>query len=109
MRELVGRELAEQYRTGLIELCDGGRILPRDEVLADHRVARRAGPGGRIDILQPERYAVQRAAIAPGHDLALGRFGLLARLFRRRQQKRIELRVERLDARKHRISQLDWR
>jgi hypothetical protein len=46
---------------------------------------------------------VQRAAIAPGHDFAFRRAGLLARLFRREQQKGVELRVERLDARKQRI------
>jgi hypothetical protein len=30
MGELVGRELAEQYRAGLVKLRDGGRILGRD-------------------------------------------------------------------------------
>jgi len=40
---------------------------------------------------------LQRAAIVSGHDLALGRFRLLARLLRREQKKGIELRVESLD------------
>ena len=109
MREFMGRELAQQHRAGLVKLGDGGRVFGRDEVLADFRVAGGADAGGRIDVLQPERYAVQRAAIVAGHDLALGRSRLLAGLFRRRQQKGVELRVERLDAREQRIGQFDRR
>jgi hypothetical protein len=52
---------------------------------------------------------VQRAAIPARHDLAFRRFGLLARLFWRRQQNGVELRVERLDARQQRVGQLDRR
>ena len=97
MREFVGRELAEEHSAGLVKLYDGGRVFGRNQVLADFRVAGRANAGGCINVLQPERYAVQRAAIVAGHDLALGRFRLLARLLRREQKKGIELRVEGLD------------
>ena len=109
MRELMGRELAQQYPAGPVKLRDGGRIFGRDEVFADFGVAGGADSGGRVDVLQPECYAVKRPAVLAGHDLALRRFGLPARLFWRRQQKGVELRVERLDARQQRIGQLNRR
>lgn len=56
------------YRPGLIKRCDGGRVFGGDQVLADFRMAGGADPGGRIDILQPERNAVQRAAMVARHD-----------------------------------------
>jgi hypothetical protein len=52
---------------------------------------------------------VQRAAVIARHDLALGNTRLLPRLFRRQQQKGIDLRVERLDAREQRVGQLHRR
>src|ERR1700751_677750 len=107
MRELMGRELAKQYPAGLVKLRGGGRILGRDEVFADFGVARGADAGGRVDVLQSEWYAVQRPAVPAGHDLALRRFGLAARLFRRRQQKCVELRVEGVDACEQRIGQFE--
>ena len=58
MREFVGRELAEEHSAGLVKLYDGGRVFGRNQVLADFRVAGRANAGGRINVLQPERYAV---------------------------------------------------
>src|SRR3954470_6177408 len=84
MREFMRRELAQQHPAGPVELRYGRGVLSRDEVLADFRMARRADPGGRINVLQAERYAVQRAAIPPRRDLAFRRFRLLARLFWRR-------------------------
>src|SRR6516165_10385155 len=80
MRKLMGRELAKQYPAGLVKFRDGGRIFGWDEVFADFGVAGRTDPGGRINVLQPECYAVQRPAVLAGHDLALRRFGLPARL-----------------------------
>ena len=106
MRELVGRQLAEQDPAGLIQPGDRRRVFGRDVIRADPRVAGRADPGGAIDVLQPERNAVQRAPIIARHDLALGSPRLLPRPFRRRQQKRVDLRVERLDSRQERVGQL---
>jgi Glutathione S-transferase, N-terminal domain len=52
---------------------------------------------------------MQWAAVIAGYDLALGGASLLPRLLRRRQQKRVELRVERLDACQQRVGQLHRR
>ena len=107
MREFMGRELAEQHPAGLVEPRDGRRVLGRDIIRADPRVAGRADAGGAVDVLQPERNAVQRPAIIAGHDLALGGPRLLPRPLGGRQQKGVELRVERFDARDQRVGQLD--
>jgi hypothetical protein len=52
---------------------------------------------------------VERAAVAPRHDLTFSRPRLLASLFRRRQKQSIELEIQGLDARSHRIGQFDRR
>jgi hypothetical protein len=109
MREFVRRQFAQQHHAGLVQLCDGGRVFRRDEIFADFRMAGRADPGRRIDVFQPDRYSMQLAAIPARHDVALRRPRLFAGLFRRRQKKRVELRVERLDARNQRVGQFDRR
>ena len=109
MREFVGRQFAEQDRAGLVKPRDRGRVLGRDIIGADPRVAGGADAGGAIDVLQPERYPVQRPAIAARHDLALGDARLLERLLRGRQQECIELRIQRLDTRNQRLGQFDRR
>jgi hypothetical protein len=104
MRELVGRELAGQHRACGVELFDGGGIAGRDSLDADLGMAGGANAGRCIDVLKPERDAVQRTAVVPGHNLLLGLTRLLQCLFRRDQQVGVELRIERLDPRKQRLS-----
>src|SRR5436190_21421220 len=77
--EFMGRELAQLHTAGLVELRDGRRVFGRHQVLADFRVAGRADDSSRINVLQPERDAVQRAAIVTRNYLALCRFGLISR------------------------------
>ena len=63
MREFMRGKLAEQDRTGLMQLCDGGGVEVRNIVGARARVAGRADAGGAVDVLQAERNAVHRATI----------------------------------------------
>ena len=106
MRELVGCQLADEDPAGLIQPGDRCRVLGRNIIGANPRVAGGADAGGAIDVLQPERDTVQRAAIIARHDLALGGARLRPRLVGRRQQKSVDLRVERLDSRQERVGQL---
>ena len=78
-------------------------------VEADPRMAGRADAGGRIDVLEGERDAVQRAAIAARHDLALGLVGLVERPLGGRQQVGVELCIQRLGSPDQRGRQFDRR
>ena len=109
MRELMCRELAGQDGSRLVELAHGRRVGGGDRVEADPRMAGRADPGGRIDVLQRERDTVQRAAIAARHDFALGLASLVDCPVGGQQQVCVELRVERLGAPDQRGRQLDRR
>src|SRR6516225_9034768 len=69
-------------------------------------------PGGRnafgfIDVLQPDRDAVQLAAQTPGDNLGLGRASRRERLVSEDTDERVELTVELLDARQAALHELD--
>ena len=91
-------KLAEQDRTGLMQLRDGGGVEVRDVVGAGARMAGRADASGAVDVLQGERDAVHRAAIVARHDLGFRGARLIQRLLRCDQQICIELRIDRGDA-----------
>src|SRR5271166_3478416 len=96
MREFMGRELAGQYSSRIVELAYRRRVSGGDRVEADPRMAGRAGPRGRIDVLQPERNAVHWPAVTARGDFLLGSAGLVEGPVCGQQQICIELRVERL-------------
>ena len=62
-----------------------------------------------VDVLQPERDAVQRSAIVSRHDLGLGPPRCLARLSARQRHEGIELRVEGFDPFEERLDQFHRR
>ena len=109
MREFMGRELAGQNGPGVVELSHRRRVGGGDGIDADPGMPGGADAGGRIDVLEPERDAVHRPAIAARHDLALGGAGLVERAIEGRQQISIELRIERLCPADQRRRQLDRR
>jgi hypothetical protein len=96
MREFVGGELSGQHGSRLVQLAHSRGVGGGDGVDTDSRMAGRADPGGRIDVLQPERDAVHRAATTARRDLAFGLASLIDRSFGRWQQVRVKPRVERL-------------
>jgi hypothetical protein len=109
VRHLVRRQLAEQDGAGVVELRHRGGVLGRHPVDEDARV-----PGGEdaarvVDVLEPERDAVQRAAGGASRDRALGRLRLLSRQVERARDERVRLPVVVLDAADERIDQLDGR
>ena len=90
--ESAANSSRREHRADFVKLRDGGRVPGRDEIFADLRITGGSNAAGSVDVLEPERYSVQRAAIVVAcHDLALRRFGLFARLLRRRQEERVEL------------------
>src|SRR5262249_27204586 len=106
-RELVRRQLAEKDATGLGEAPRHHRVLSGHVVGQDLRMRRGADTGGLEDVLEADRDAVQRAAIAPGRNLALGRSGLGERRLGAHEKEAVEAMVEPRNARKARFRQLD--
>ncbi len=72
-REFVRLLLAEQDRAGVAQPHPGLGVLVRDVVDIDPRSGRRADAARLVDVLQPDRDAVQRPARAAGADLGVGR------------------------------------
>src|SRR5208283_1605150 len=64
---------------------------------------------GLIDVLQPDRDAVQRPTPAPSHDLGFGRARSRERYVGEHPDKAIELAVEPIDARQAALHQIDGR
>ena len=77
--ELMGRELAREHHAGAVQPL--GRVrVGEHHVLQHHaRMAGRAQPSRVIQILQPVRDAVQRAAASAGPDFPLRRAGRVER------------------------------
>ena len=109
MGEFMGRQFAHQHRARRVQARRGRRVFIRHPVGARLGMSGRADAFGVVDVLQAERNAVHRAAIAPGGDFRLRRFGGRQCVIARHQQKRIQLRVQRLDPPKQRFRQLDRR
>jgi len=100
-------QLADEDRACVAQLSHDGRIRLRDPVAEDARARGRAYPRGGKEVLHRDRDAVERAAVAPGGDLALGLARLLARELGRDRDERVQPR-ERGDAREGRLRDLDW-
>ena len=95
MRELVRRELAQQYPAALVQLGNGRGVFQRHRFGADAGLAGGANARGGEDVLQRERNAVQLAAIVAGRDLRLRCPRLLQRALRRDQEVGVQLRIQR--------------
>src|SRR5687767_13529579 len=100
-------QLAEQYRTGVIELRRRRRVPRGDAINEDARVARGQDPLRVVDVLECERDPVKRAAISPGDDVRLGVSRLPAREVERARDERVRLRVVLLDPTDQRLDQVD--
>src|SRR5207248_7641608 len=98
MRHLVGRELAEEDRAGVVELAHGRGVLARGAVDEDARMTGSENAAGVVDVLESERDAVQRAAVLARRDLRLGRARLASRELEGRRDERACLAVEVFDA-----------
>ena len=109
VRELGHRELAEEDAAGGVQSRRDRRVLARDIVDAYFRVPRGQDAGGVVQILEREWNAVQRPAVAAGRDLRLGRTRLAQGEIRRHGNERVQLRLERLDARELGAHELDRR
>ncbi len=109
MGELMGGELAGQNRAGVVELAHRCRIGGRHGADTGFGMPGGADAGGRIDVLEAERNAVHRPAIAAGRDLPLGGASLVEGAIKGRQQIGVELRIERFCPADQRLGQLDRR
>src|SRR5215472_15254885 len=108
-REFVGREFAEHDCAGAAQTRHANRIGRGDVVAQDLRMAGRRQTHDIDDVLDADRYAVQRPARAAGDDLGF-------RGLRRRHggvgveaNKDVELRIEPADPFEQRRHQLDRR
>jgi hypothetical protein len=108
-REFMGRELAENNGAGAAQPRHADRVGSGDIVGEDLGMARRRQPGDIDDILDADRHAVQRPARAAGHDLGLGRPRRGGRRVAIEPDKRMQPRIEALDAVEERHRQLDRR
>ena len=109
MGELVRGELAEEDATRVIQPRDGGRVVAGNGIGADAGLAGGADAGGGEDVLQRERNAVQRAAVAAGRDLRLGRLRLADGVVGGDQEVGVQLRIERRRASEQGLRQVDGR
>src|SRR6266849_3217572 len=75
-RELVHVGFADEHRALGAQLRDHGRIERWNEVLKNLRCARRLDTLGRVDVLNPQRYAAKRWHVASCEAL-VGGIGLL--------------------------------
>jgi len=109
MREFMGRELPGEDGAGGVQLSDGRRVGGGDCVTADSRMASRADPRRRVNVLQSKRDAMHRATGIARHDLSLGVECLIERSLKDWQQVCVELWVERLRSTDQCGRQLHWR
>ena len=109
MRELMRRDLAEQHRAGIVELAGRRGILRGNVVRAHLGMARGEDAARVVDVLQSERDAVQRTAIAPLRDFLLRHARLLQRQIGRHRDKGVQLRIEGRDALEVRMHELHGR
>src|SRR4029079_5349679 len=77
--EFVRRELADEHCACSIELLHDRRIVPGNVSFEEARMSRRAYAGGLDYVLQPDRNAVERAAITARCALAVAVRRLLLR------------------------------
>ena len=105
MGEFMGRELAHENPTGGDQPRRGGGIRIRNTVF--RRPGMPGGPNTRgiVNVLEPERNAMQRTQIPAGGNLLLRLAGCRQCLFRRYCQERVKLRVERFDPGQKRLGQ----
>jgi hypothetical protein len=107
--ELVGGELAEEHGSGLRQPGGDGRVPLRHMVFEDARMRGRADALGRVDVLEPDRDAVERPFAPAGGDLGLGLPRVLAGAIRGDEEEARKLSVEGLDAAKAELGELDRR
>jgi hypothetical protein len=93
------RELADDDRAGLAQPAGDNRIDLGNVVDQDLGMACGRQTGDIDDVLDPDRYAVQRAAAPPGRYFPAGPFGVRHRALRVQADKCVQLRIQRFDAR----------
>ena len=96
-RELVQVGLAQEDRTGLAKMRDRRAVARGDMPVADARRRRRRDAAHVEQVLDRDRDAVQRAAIAAGGDLTVGVLRLTARFVGRHADERVQPAVVGLD------------
>ena len=97
-RELVEIGLANQHGARMPQLRDDRRIRGCDVPLAYPRRRRRRDARDVDQILDGDRHAVQRTAIAAGGELAIRDLRIAARLLRHHGNERVEPRLQLRDA-----------
>ncbi len=105
--EFVEVGLADHDGAGPPQMDDDRRVMLGDMPGAHARRRRRGGAAHVDQILDRHRHAVQRAAIAPGGDLAIRLARLVARLVGHHENERVQPRVAGLDARQARVGGLE--
>jgi len=106
-RKFPGRQFAQQDRASLPEQPGGGRVLGRNPSEARFRAAFGRDAGRVVDVLEPDRDAVQRAAIPAGQDLGLGSACRRERLVVQHPDIGVKRPVQSFDAGEIRSGQLD--
>ncbi len=76
VRELVHVELAEEHGARVAQLGHHGRVLGRHAIRVHGARGRREDPGGVDVVLETDRNAVQRPAVAAVRKLGVERAGL---------------------------------
>ena len=109
VRHLVRGELAEQHGARVVELRRRGGVFGGNPVDEDTRVRGREDALRVVDVLQPERNAVERATCAAGRDLRFRLPRLLPREVERARDERVRLPVVLLDALDQRLDQIHGR
>src|SRR5262245_22874140 len=98
MSKLEATKLAQENAAGFFEPTHGRRVRGGNMIDENPRVSRGPYAGSFNQILQPERYAVQRAPVPSGLNFRLGCLGLAQRLFLCDQHEAVKLGVDFFDA-----------
>src|ERR1700760_2086066 len=97
--ELMRRELAHNNGTGLAKLLSDDGVRLGDVVDHDPGVTGGRHPADIDDVLDRDRYSLQRSSAPPPGDLRVSSCRVAYRAILVQADKRVQLGVERMDAR----------
>ena len=105
--QLVQVGLAEHHGAGSGQTRNDRGIRVRNPAVVEFAATRREYPFGRDQILDRDRYPMQRSAVVTTGEFRVGSVCLLERQVRRHRDKRIEPCLEPLDPVEHQRRQCD--
>ena len=108
-RELVKVGLPDEHRAGLAKIHDRRRIAVRDVPFSYARSGRGRHAAHVDDVFDRDRHAVQRAAVVPRGQLAVGFLRPATRLVRGDRDERVEPRIIGVDPAQARFEGFDRR